>query len=182
MCSDASIQGQRDGVLKDLWAQRMARISWSWSLRGHSFQPLEQLNTTQGHISMYTSSVMPDSLCEPSRRLCPWDFPSKNTGVDCHFLLQGTFLMPGLNLKSPSTGRFCTTEPPGNPRTYQSRYYFSLMWRWCHMLQSDCGFSLVTVKFISEVDFVWRCTFKIIWSVNLMPITIFVISTFSSQL
>ena len=24
--------------------------------------------------------------------LCPWDFPGKNTGVDCHFLLQGIFL------------------------------------------------------------------------------------------
>ena len=25
------------------------------------------------------------------RLLCPWDFPGKNTGVDCHFLLQGIF-------------------------------------------------------------------------------------------
>ena len=24
--------------------------------------------------------------------LCPWNFPSKNTGVGCHFLLQGIFL------------------------------------------------------------------------------------------
>jgi len=24
--------------------------------------------------------------------LCPWDFPGKNTGVCCHFLLQGVFL------------------------------------------------------------------------------------------
>jgi len=23
--------------------------------------------------------------------LCPWDFPDKNTGVGCHFLLQGIF-------------------------------------------------------------------------------------------
>ena len=27
-----------------------------------------------------------------------WDSPSKNTGVDCHFLLQGIFLMQGLTL------------------------------------------------------------------------------------
>ena len=27
----------------------------------------------------------------------PWDFPSKNTGVGCHFLLQGLFLIKGLN-------------------------------------------------------------------------------------
>ena len=24
----------------------------------------------------------------PTRLLCPWDSPGKNTGVDCHFLLQ----------------------------------------------------------------------------------------------
>ena len=28
---------------------------------------------------------------EPTRLLCPWNFPSKNTGVGCHFLLQGIF-------------------------------------------------------------------------------------------
>ena len=27
----------------------------------------------------------------PARFLCPWDFPGKNTGVGCHFLLQGIF-------------------------------------------------------------------------------------------
>ena len=26
---------------------------------------------------------------QPSKFLCPWDFPGKNTGVGCHFLLQG---------------------------------------------------------------------------------------------
>ena len=29
--------------------------------------------------------------------LCPWDFPSKNTGVGCHFLLQEIFPTQGLN-------------------------------------------------------------------------------------
>ena len=28
----------------------------------------------------------------PIRLLCPWDFPGKNTGVGCHFLLQGILL------------------------------------------------------------------------------------------
>ena len=27
---------------------------------------------------------------EPARPLCPWDSPGKNTGVDCHALLQGS--------------------------------------------------------------------------------------------
>ena len=32
---------------------------------------------------------------QPTRLLCPWDSPGKNTGVDCHFLLQGIFLTQG---------------------------------------------------------------------------------------
>ena len=30
--------------------------------------------------------------------LCPWGFPGKNTGVGCHFLLQGVFQIQGSNL------------------------------------------------------------------------------------
>ena len=28
----------------------------------------------------------------PARLLCPWDFPTNNSGVSCHFLFQGIFL------------------------------------------------------------------------------------------
>jgi len=42
------------------------------------------------------ASVISDSLQPhgpwPTRLLCPWDFPGKNTGVGCHALLQGIFL------------------------------------------------------------------------------------------
>ena len=34
-----------------------------------------------------------------SRLLSPWDFPGKNTGVSCHFLLQGIFPTQGSNLR-----------------------------------------------------------------------------------
>ena len=42
------------------------------------------------------------SLCNPmnlwpAKLLHPWDFPGKNTGVGCHFLLQGIFPTQGLN-------------------------------------------------------------------------------------
>ena len=33
----------------------------------------------------------------PTRLLCPWNFPSKNTGVGCHVLLQGIFPTQGLS-------------------------------------------------------------------------------------
>ena len=49
----------------------------------------------------FRHSLMSDSLgphgLQPSRLLCPLDFPGKNTGVGCHFFLQGIFLTQGLN-------------------------------------------------------------------------------------
>ena len=42
-------------------------------------------------------SVVSNSL-RPTRLLCLWDFPGKNTGVGYHFLLQGIFLTQELNL------------------------------------------------------------------------------------
>ena len=44
---------------------------------------------------------------KPSRLLCPWNSPGKNTGVDSHSLLQGLSLIQGSN-----PGSFFTTEPP----------------------------------------------------------------------
>ena len=47
-------------------------------------------------------SVMFNSLQShglyPSKILCPWNFPGKNTGAGCHFLLQGIFPTQGLKL------------------------------------------------------------------------------------
>ena len=42
-----------------------------------------------GSSLVLVSPVMSDSLRphEPTRLLCPWDFPDKNAGVGCHFLL-----------------------------------------------------------------------------------------------
>ena len=53
--------------------------------------------------TMYTQAVTSDSLWPhglyPTRLLCPWDFPGKNTGMDCHFLLQEIFPTQGSNLR-----------------------------------------------------------------------------------
>ena len=66
-------------------------------------------------------SVMSDSLrphrWQPTRLCRPWDFPGKNTGVDCHFLLQC------IKVKSESeVAQSCLTlcdpidsSPPGSP-------------------------------------------------------------------
>ena len=43
-------------------------------------------------LLLQVSSVVSDSVRphrrQPTRLLCPWDSPGKNTGVGCHFFLQ----------------------------------------------------------------------------------------------
>ena len=73
-------------------------------------------------------SVVSDSLwphgMQPARLLCPRDFPGKNTGLGCHFLLQGIFLTQGLNpwllhlLHWQAI--FKITEPPGKPKIFNT--------------------------------------------------------------
>ena len=46
--------------------------------------------------SVMAHSLRPHGL-QPSRLLCPWNSPGKNTGVGCHSLLQGIFLTQGSN-------------------------------------------------------------------------------------
>ena len=46
--------------------------------------------------STVPNSLQPNGL-EPTRLLCPWNSPGKNTGVGCPVLLQGIFLTQGLN-------------------------------------------------------------------------------------
>ena len=39
------------------------------------------------HVRLFVTPWTP----KPTRLCRPWDFPGKNTGVGCHFLLQRTF-------------------------------------------------------------------------------------------
>lgn len=43
----------------------------------------------------HTHTICP---CSVARLLCPWNFPYRNTGAGCNFLLQGTGPTQGLNL------------------------------------------------------------------------------------
>ena len=111
--------------------QRLRR-SWTWEESGLTLL----LKTTVIPLSMLASfltfqhrflflklncSVVPDSLqprgLQAARLLCLWNFPGKNTGAGCHFLLQGIFPTQGSNpcllcLLHWQTG-FFTTAPPG---------------------------------------------------------------------
>ena len=68
----------------------------------------------------------------PTRLLCLWDSPGKNTGVGCHALLQGIFLTQGSNVS-----RFCLLHwqegslplvPLEKPCTWKQRAFIRLQY------------------------------------------------------
>ena len=79
---------------------------WTVVLEKTLVSPLDckeiKTGNPKGSESEMSPWFMSDSLwlhgLQPSSLLCPWDFPGKNTGVDCHLLLQGIVLIQGLNL------------------------------------------------------------------------------------
>ena len=104
------------------------------------------------------------TLCnpmEPTRLLCPWDFPGNSTGVDCHFLFQGIFPTQGLNLgplhcrqmlyRLSHQGIF---DLPWKPKASQKHKLRSFIWR----LQQD---SLVTE---SGLQSDWLCVLMDDWA------------------
>ena len=69
----------------------------------------------QEHLWYMLILLQPHEL-QPTRLLCQWDFPGKNTGLCCHCLLQGIFLTQKLNLYlcvSCIADGFFTTAPSG---------------------------------------------------------------------
>ena len=52
-------------------------------------------------LLLLSHKVVSDSLwppgLQPTRLLCPWNSPGKNTGVGCHFFLHGIFPTQGSN-------------------------------------------------------------------------------------
>ena len=84
---------------------------------------------------------------QPTRLLCLWDFPGKNTREGYHFLLQGIFSSPGTERVSPAlAGRFFATEPPGKIGSLpQETHYYGIkgMAWFCHQ-------SLIVRMFIAR--------------------------------
>ena len=70
-------------------------------------------------LLLFRCSVVSHSLwcrgLQPSRRLCPWDSPGKNTGMGCHFLLQGIFPTQG---SSPSLLHLLLWKEDSSPLCY----------------------------------------------------------------
>ena len=81
---------------------------------------LNSVNTVNSKSHMCVSSVVSDCLQHcglwPASLLCPWNFPGKNTGASCHFLLQGIFLTHGWNPCLPCLP--CIPQPLGKSKSY----------------------------------------------------------------
>ena len=61
-----------------------------------------------------------------ARLLCPWNVPGNNTGVGCHFLLQGIFPAQGLNPVSCIAGGFFTDWTTREPLHMHTSSFISI--------------------------------------------------------
>ena len=66
----------------------------------------------RARVHTQLSPTLCNAMDEPSRLFRPWNFPGKNTGVGCHFLLQGIFPTQRSNFPVLGGG-FFTTIPRG---------------------------------------------------------------------
>ena len=97
---------------------------------------------------VFSCKVMSYSFTTPWTVACqaplPWDLPGKNTGVGCHFLLQGILptLGPNAQLLHWQVD-FSPTEPPGKPE-----------YSYLH-LESGLAFDLLRTVEWSRNEVVW---------------------------
>ena len=80
-----------------------------------------------------SDSLRPHGL-QPDRLLCPWDSPGKNTGVGCHFLLQGIVPIQGLN---PHLLSLLHWQAGSLTTSTWEAWVYSLSW---HIKQRSIGF------------------------------------------
>ena len=65
------------------------------------------------------SDSLPPHGLQPTRLLCSWDLPGKNTGVGLPFPPPGDLPDPGIEPASPElAGGFFSTETPGKPNLF----------------------------------------------------------------
>ena len=115
----------------------------------------------------------PMNPMEPTRFLCPWNYPGKNTGVGCHFLLQEIFPTQGWNPGFLHAGRFrtiwATREAPcvlvtGRLRIHMARWGLLSMTdvAWISSCTAPClcpGEHAPPLS-VSKWNFMWKRTMK----------------------
>ena len=106
-----SYQGSPTTLAK-LWQLKMSPDMVECLLSGRltpDWEPCSVWNPPTTHPLTQGDIVCVAQSCPtPARLLCQWDSPSKNTGVGCHFLLQGIFLTRDGSRVSCTAGRLFT--------------------------------------------------------------------------
>ena len=84
-----------DGLVDSRALSVLAKWQNSYSIKVF-LQELQHLMMSKVLVTQSCPTLQPHGL-EPTRLLCAWDSPGKNTGMGCHSLLQGIFLTQGSN-------------------------------------------------------------------------------------
>ena len=95
-----SLQNPAQNLFQEaFWDPSSQDTSYSSFLQ--SLRPSRVCLVTQSYPTLQLHGL------QPSRLLCPWESPDKNTGVGCHALLQGIFPTQGLNPGLPHCRQIC---------------------------------------------------------------------------
>ena len=133
--------------------------------------PMHESEKWKWSRSVVSHSLWPHGL-QPSRLLHPWDFPSKSTGVGCHFLLQF------MKVKSESeVAQLCPTlsnpmdcSLPGSSVKYARWQYTGLTYSFSKFEQSIVPCPVLTVASCPAYRFLRR---QVKWSVIPISLRIF---------
>ena len=98
--------------MEEVW-EVLSTLQFSQSCR--SYQHLKDRRVlSRSVVSLWSHGL------QPTRLLYPWDSPGKNTGVGCHFLLQGIFPTQGLNPRLLHCRDSLPLASTGKPRRLQN--------------------------------------------------------------
>ena len=104
------------------------------------------------------SDFLPPCELQPARLPCPWDFPGKNNGVGCHFLIQGIFSNHGSNV-FPTMVDSLSPSHPGKvspSQTFVGVQLFSHVWLfltpWTAACQAPCLHSLLELAQTKAIE------------------------------
>ena len=123
--------GMKSEVGRELWYEPSDFRFNRWDC---TFHPTYNVLCSCLVVKLPPALLWPHGL-QPTRLLCPWNFPGKDTTADCHFLPQGIFLTQGSNLHLPHCRR--------------------ILYHWATILQSMAKISCLYHRHSGNLLLVW---------------------------
>ena len=105
---------------------------------------------------------------QPARLLCPWDFPGKNTGVGCCFLIQGDLPNPGVKPMSP-------ISPALQANSLLLNHWGKFAKSRFHVLSSNTQNSRYVRRYVNQLN----CTNHFVYVNQVIMYTLLLLSRFS---